>query len=217
MIWQTYSDFINSNNLENCYLLTSNVNDFGLKKSENNFIIHPELKKECEQIVLINTFKEIHKTYKSYIENQEEQIKQKFQTWIENEHIDEKYVHNLLWENYVEVIADNISNYLDKMDLDKYFEDSHLINMGGYSEINEFNWENCYDIEIEILEENAIISGILDVNAEIEGYGYNSVRDPGDEKFPNIGSAMADFKISFNFLIDEDGVHDFEITDIEDI
>lgn len=217
LIWQTYTTHILKNNLEDNYLLTQNVNDFGLKQENNTFIIHPELKKECEKIILVNSFKEIHKTYKNYIEGKEEQTKQKFITWIENENIDENYVHKILWDNYVEIVADNISNYVDRIDLEQYFEESHLISMGGYADVNEFMWGDCSDIDIEILDENAIISGILEVSAEIEAYGYNSVRDPGDEKFPSLGSADVQFKIYFNFLIDDDGVHDFEITDIEDI
>jgi len=217
LIWLTYINHISVNNLDNNYLLTQNVNDFGLKQADETFIIHPELQKECEKITLINSFKEIHKIYKNYIKEQEEQTKQKFLAWIENENIDDNYVQKILWDNYIDKISDNISNYIDKIDLDRYFEDSHLISMGGYADIDEFSWGSCSDIEIEVLEENAIISGILDVSAEIQAYGYNSTRDPGDEKFPSLGSSDADFKVYFNFLIDEDGVHDFEITDIEDV
>ncbi|MNQ83489.1 hypothetical protein D3C85_985710 [compost metagenome] len=89
--------------------------------------------------------------------------------------------------------------------------------MGGYTEVEELSWGNCTQIEVEVLEENAIISGILEISAEIYGYGYNSARDPGDEKFPFLGSNEIHFKIYFNFLIDEEDVHDFEITDIEDV
>lgn len=217
LIWLTYVKHINDNNLENSYLLTQNVNDFGVKQTDETFIIHPELQKECEKITLVNNFKEIHKIYKTYIEEQDEKTKQKFLSWIEKENIDENYVQNLLWNNYIDKISDNISNYIDKIDLDRYFEESHLISMGGYVDINGFSWNNCSDIELEILEENAIVSGILEVSGEIEAYGYNSARDPGDEKFPFLGSNNADFKVYFNFLIDEDDVHDFEITDIEEI
>eukprot|EP00388_Colpodella_angusta_P005077 GDKJ01015989.1.p1 GENE.GDKJ01015989.1~~GDKJ01015989.1.p1 ORF type:complete len:354 (+),score=42.70 GDKJ01015989.1:65-1126(+) len=217
LIWLTYTTYINENELEDCYLLTQNVNDFGHKQADETFIIHPELQKECTVIKLINNFKDIHKIYNSYLEKQQEVIKRKFTLWLEKENINKDYVHTILWNNYVDKVADNISNYIDKINLEKYFEDSHLINMGGYAEINEFYWGNCSEIEIEVLEENAIISGILEVSGEIQGYGYNSVRDPGDEKFPFIGSADAEFKVYFNFLIDEEGIHDFEITDIEDI
>lgn len=217
LIWLTYTTYINENGLENCYLLTQNVNDFGQKQGDDTFIIHPELQKECSKIILINNFKEVHKIYNSYFEQQQEENKQKFISWLKNENINEDYVHKILWDNYVDKVADNISNYIDRIDLEKYFDESYLINMGGYAEINEFSWGNCSDVEIEVLEENAIISGILEVSAEIQGYGYNSVRDPGDEKFPFIGSADAEFKVYFNFLIDEGGIHDFEITDVEDI
>ncbi|GEM50754.1 hypothetical protein EB1_05440 [Empedobacter brevis NBRC 14943 = ATCC 43319] len=217
LIWQTYITHINENRLENCYLLTQNVNDFGQKQVDETFIIHPELQKECSKIILINSFKEIHKIHNSYFEKQQEENKQKFISWLEKENINEDYVHNILWDNYIDKVADNISNYIERVDLDKYFEESHLINMGGYAEINEFHWGNCSEVEIEVLEENAIISGILEVSGEIQGYGYNSVRDPGDDKFPFIGSEDAEFKVYFNFLIDEDGIHDFEITDVHDI
>jgi len=216
LIWLTYATYINENSLKDCYLLSQNVNDFGQKQLDKTFIIHPELQKECSTIKLINSFKDIHKIYKNYIEKQQEITKKKFASWIEKENINEDYVHNILWDNYVDKIGDNISNYIDKIDLEKYFEESYLINMGGYAEISDFSWGSCSEIEIEVLEENAIISGILEVNGEIQAYGYNSAHDPGDEKFPFIGSADAEFKVYFNFLIDEDGVHDFEIIDVED-
>lgn len=217
LIWLTYINHISKNNLDDNYLLTQNVNDFGLKQADQTFIIHPELQKECEKITLTNSFKEIHKIHKKYIEVQEEQTKQKFIAWIENENINDDYVQKILWDNFIDNVSDNISNYIDKIDLDRYFEDSHLISMGGYAEIDEFYWGSCSDIEIEVLEENAIISGIIEISAEIQAHRYNSARDPGDEKFPYLGSSNADFKVYFNFLIDEDGVHDFEITDVEDV
>ncbi len=217
LIWLTYTTYINENNLKDCYFLTQNINDFGEKQENQSFEIHPELQEECSEIKLITSFRDIHRIYNSYFEEQQRIIKQEFIEWFEKENISDVYIHNILWTNYPNEVIDNITNYVDKIDLDRYFEESHLIKMGGYFEINEFSWGNCIEIEIEILEENAIISGILEVYGEIEGYGYNSVRDPGDEKFPYIGSADAEFNVYFNFLIDEDGTHDFEIIHIEDI
>lgn len=217
LIWLTYTEHINNNSLTNCYLLTQNTSDFGEKQTDETFVIHPELQKECDEIRLSISFKEIHSIYNSYFEKQQEQNRQKFISWFEKQKIDADYVQSLLWNNYVHEVTDNISSYIDKIDLEKYFEESHLISMGGYVEIDDFNWDDCSEIEFEVLEENAIISGILEVNGEIRAYGYNSVRDDGDEKFPYIGSADGNFQVYFNFLLDENGSHDFEIVDVKDL
>jgi|GEM_PF-516290 len=218
LIWKSYTDMINTEKLKNCFLLTQNVSDFALEVEKKNFILHPDLQNECENITLITNFKDVHKLYKLSQEVNQE-VAQNITLWYEKIAIDEHFVFEKIQESFDVTIVDNISNYIDRIDLDQYFGDGHLIRMGGYAEIEDYNWIDCSDIDIEPLEDGSIvISGILNINAEIEGYAYNSVRDDGDDKFPYIGSANVNFKIYFNFLLEQEiEPYDFEITHIEDI
>lgn len=74
----------------------------------------------------------------------------------------------------------------------------------------------CEAIETEIIDDRALISGIVYASCEVEIYQYNSVRDPGEERYTSVGEKDVTFKLFFNFDLELDDVcSEFEITDIE--
>ncbi|UPS92090.1 PIN domain-containing protein [Bizionia sp. M204] len=213
LIWLTYSNYVNENKLENCFLLTKNCTDFcDLKKLKNNiFELHDELKKDCDKFQIFNSFQTFNQANSEYLDKPEKEFKE----WIEQIDFSDKYVFDLLWENEGDSITDKIYNLTDRIDPDSLFEEGYLISMGGYLDIGDIEWYDCSDVEVEIVSDYAIVSGTLNVNAEIQGYSYNSVRDKGDEKFPFVGERNIEIKIFFNFTIEKEGTpENFEITDV---
>lgn len=209
LIWQTYIDHINQNGLKDCYLLTANVNDFGLKQGDGSHVIHPELQKECTNIELVIEFKEVLKKYK-------EAEKTRTLSWMDIGNISEEFVFEIISNDYQDKVRDNIVAHLDRINIDKYFSEGYLIRSGGYVDLIEETLLQCDGIEIEISNDIAIISGSMDVSGNVEAYSYNSVRDPGDDKYSSVGEMDIIFVIYFNLVLDKDGSQDFQITSIDD-
>jgi len=216
LIWLTYSDFVNEHQLENCILLTANCNDFcdlDLLK-QKKFELHPDLKKDCDNFSVYVTIKDFYKAHSVWLDKPKIEFKQ----WIDQENIDEKYVFDLLWEHEGESISSDIHSHIVRIEPYQLFEDSHLVLMGGYLDSGDIEWYECKDIEIEIVSDYAIISGVMVIYTEIQGYGYNSDRDPGDEKYPYVGEKSVELDMIFNFTLNKEGKpENFEITDIETI
>ena len=68
----------------------------------------------------------------------------------------------------------------------------------------------------EILGDTALISGVVYASCEVEILQYNAVRDPGEDRYSNVGEKNVTFKVFFNFDLKKDEIcSDFEITDVE--
>lgn len=213
LIWLTYSNFVNKNKLEDCFLLTKNCTDFcDLKKIKSNiYELHDDLKKDCDKFKIYISFQSFNQANSEYLDKPEKEFKE----WIEKIDFSDKYVFDLLWENEGDIITDKIYNLTDRIDPNNLFEEGSQISMGGYLDIGDVEWYECNDVEVEVVSDYAIVSGTLSVNAEIQGFSYNSVRDAGDEKFPFVGERNIEIQLYFNFTIEKDGTpENFEITDI---
>ncbi len=71
LIWLTYSDYANSNKLNNCHLLTANCCDFcdlNLIK-QNQVELHPDLKKDCDKFKVYLNIKEFYKTNSDWLDS----------------------------------------------------------------------------------------------------------------------------------------------------
>ena len=216
LIWLTYSEFANNNDLNDCFLLTANCTDFCDQEllKQKIFELHSDLKKDCDKFKIFTNIKDFYKSNSEWLDKPKVEFKQ----WIESQNIDESYVFDLLWEHEGDSISSEIQSHIENIEPHELFEDSHLIQMGGYIDIGEVEWYECKDIEIEIVSDYAIISGVVIVYTDIQGYGYNSVRDSGDEKFPFVGEKSIELDMNFNFTISKEGKpENFEITDIETI
>lgn len=212
LIWLTYSRFINENDLKGCFLLTNNVTDFceADKLKNKIFDLHPTLKKECDRISIFTNFKDFYQSNSSYLDKPQRELEE----WISNIDFDDKYVFTLLWDNEGNSIADKVYDLSDKINPDNLFDEGYLVSMGGYLDIGGIEWYECKDTEIEIVSDYAIVSGVLVVNAEVECYMYNSVRDKGEDKYQSIGSNEIEVELFFTFTIEKDGTpENFEITD----
>ncbi|MFM2225221.1 MAG: hypothetical protein RJA07_1423 [Bacteroidota bacterium] len=213
LIWLTYSTYVNQNNLDNCIFITENSNDFcDVDKMKNKvFELHPELLLDSDKFKLHLSIKDFYKANSDWLDKP----KLEFKTWFDSQNIDDVYVFDLLWGSKIDKVNDEITHHIDSINPRDIFEDSHLISMGGYIQVGEVIWDSCSNIESEIVGDYAIISGTLTVNTEVQGYGYNSARDPGDEKFPFVGEENIDVDLDFSFTLDINGSLDnFEILNV---
>jgi predicted nucleic acid-binding protein len=213
LIWLTYSDFANTNNLENCYFLTENCSDFcDLEKLKSGvFELHSDLKNECDKFKIFRSIKDFYKANSDWLDKPIIELKQ----WIESQNIDDEYVFDLLWKNETDKINSEIQWQLDKINLKSLFNRDDIDFEGGYIDTNEIEWYDCNNIEIEVVSDYAIVTGFLTVYAKIQAYGYNSERDQGDDKFPLIGDLDLTFEVLFSFTLEKEKAFDnFEVHEI---
>jgi hypothetical protein len=217
LIWLTYSDYANSKNLTDCFFLTQNCTDFcnpdKLKLEPKEYELHADLMKECDKFKMFISIKDFYRVNSPRLDSPE----LTFQNWIRDQNIDDKYVFDLLINSKEDrKISEGVLECVERLDPTTIFEEGHLVTMGGYMDVGEIEWHNCENTGLLIVGDFAIVSGVLQVSVEVEGYGYNSVRDSDDEKFPSIGNTTIEVDITFSFTLRKDGEPEgFEILGTE--
>ena len=213
IIWLTYSKYVNNNNLEDCFFLTENCNDFCdfAKLKEGIFELHKDLKKDCDKFTIFTKFQDFYQSNSKYFDQPERE----FEKWFQSIDLSDEYIFNLISNTRFDIITSKVFDLGNRINPDQIFEESHLITFGGYIQIVAATWQRCEDIAAEIVSDYAIISGNLIFQTIVVGYGYNTDRDHGEEKYPVVGEENVGLKISFNFTLKKDGIpNNFEITDI---
>ncbi|MGG7468660.1 PIN domain-containing protein [Chryseobacterium arthrosphaerae] len=207
LIWKTYSEYVESNDIQDCILLTNNTSDFCSKKNKSQ--VHPDLQKDSARFAVINQSFEFLKLHGSKIESPEN----KFLKYIALIEVNEEFVREMIIKNFENIIQDRIHKEIDALHpndiLSKdYFLDGQLVPFG--CEILD-----CEDIEYEVIGERALISGIVNASTEVEVWEYNSARDPGEDQYSTVAERNVIYKIHFNFdMRMEEKSSDFEMTDV---
>ncbi len=207
IIWKTYSDFVETNNTSDCVLLTNNTSDFCDKKDKSK--IHSDLTTDTNKFSVINSSYDFIKIYAKELESPDN----KFLAYMKQIDVDDNFTIEIITKNFEKNIEEEMHNRIDNMhpydliDID-YLLDGQLVSYG--CEILE-----CSDVEYEVLNDTALVSGIVYACCEVEILEYNAVRDPGEDSYRSIDEVNVTFKIHFNFDMKKDEVYsDFEITDI---
>ncbi len=208
VIWSVYFKYAKENKLLKCYFHSNNKKDF--TDSDGN--LHPELKKDYNKFNLYLTIDEFYKSNKHIIDKPLIHFKK----WLENQIIDNDYVFQLLYENENQKVVEAIKRKFELTDPSHLFDYRKFVNIfGGHVVIDEVTWNDCENIEVDIVKDYAIISGVLLLEVSLDLYNYNSARDPGEEAFPYYGSTNCDVKLYFNFLFNTDERPlNFEVTEI---
>ncbi|MEY8758956.1 PIN domain-containing protein [Chryseobacterium tongliaoense] len=207
LIWKTYYEFVETNVMSNCILLTDNTSDFCSKKDSSK--IHSELLADTNRFTVINKSFEFVKLHGPHLESPEN----KFQIYFNTIEINEEFVITILIENFKKLIESSIHKKIDTMhpsDIlsNEYIFDGQLVGHG--CEILD-----CDFIEYEVIGDRALISGTVFAAAEVEVWQYNPARDPGEDRYSTIAERDVVFRIQFNFdMRMEEAYSDFEITDI---
>lgn len=209
VIWITYSKFAKKEKLENCFLLTNNVKDFCDNNDKSK--LHSELAKDYDKFKINLTLDEFYRQNKELIEDPNYQ----FTEWLLNQDLTASKVESMLFEQVTDNVANEIDRKIENIDPSSFSDENFYIPLGGYTQIENYDWSGISDLQTDIVDDYAIITGVLDVDTEVNIYGYNSVRDKGDEKFPYLGDKYVSFQVLFNFVYDkENGISDFEVTDV---
>ncbi|AMM95764.1 hypothetical protein UP17_25335 (plasmid) [Peribacillus simplex] len=175
--WLTYSNYIEQNNLSDCYFISNNTNDFLDDKKEK---LHPDLMKDIKETANLKFFEKIEyvtqeEKIKKYIEVKQER-EQELKDWIAQNNIDKKYVLGYFDRESHTGLYNQIEQFSEDYIINEYIEvngiNTNLYNSFGLNidikEIDNFN--------IEIIAEEIIISGklILDtslINVYLDGSG----------------------------------------------
>ena len=202
LIWLTYSNYVKQNNLQECFFLTENSTDFcNIEKLKNKeYELHPDLLKECDRFNIFLSIKDFYTANSSFLDGPKNDL----QEWIESENIDDDYVFDLIIYHKEEKIRTEVSDCLGRIDPTTIFDDGEFVVMGGYLDIGEIEWYKCTDTGYQILDDCALISGILLVSVGIEAHGYNSDIYSDQEQYPFIGNTTIDVNVTFTFTLKKD-------------
>jgi hypothetical protein len=209
LIWKTYADFVETNKLEDCILLTNNTSDFCDKKDKSK--VHTELLKDSEKFTVINSSFDFIKTKSKILESPEH----KFQAYMKNLDFDNGLVLELIQQNFEKEIENRIHRKIEDLSPNDLFKpEDHWYD--GY--VSGFSVEilECSDSDYEILDDRALVSGIISISCETEAFQYNSARDKGEDTFISLGEHTLIFDVNFNFDMAENEIAtEFEITDVD--
>lgn len=208
LIWKSYADYVESNHLQDCILLTNNTNDFCLKKDKSK--IHPDLLADTNKFSVINSSFEFLKSKSAILESP----LINFQNYISQLDVNNEFVEDLIVENFENLIAKEIHSKIENLSPNDVLDSDFWYD--GYVSGGDIEILDCEDVEYEVLTDSALVSGKIYVACETECYQYNVGRDHGEETYLFLNDQTIIFEIYFNFDIKENEEYsDFEITDID--
>lgn len=208
VIWLTYANFVESNDTKDCVLLTNNTSDFCTKSVKSK--VHPDLEKDSERFLVVNSSWDFIKTYSPTLESAEHQ----FLTYIGHISFNKEYVTELLDDNFLDAIKELVHSKVDRISLSEvlpydYIVDAQFI---GY----DVSILELQSFETEVVYDKLLVSGALLVNCETEILEYNPVRDTGEDPFSVVAEKDMQFRLHFNFDFKEgETVENLEVTDVE--
>ncbi len=212
IIWITYSKFAEENKLETCILLTDNVSDFcnPEKVKDKVYEIHPELTKDSKRFKVYKSIRELVQSEKETFQL----MSLKFSAWLDNQEFNSDFFIKIFIDNYLRDINQKIDRRFDYVELHEIFYAEYYLD--GYVTLNGFDINKVEDIEINVFNEECLLSGTLIVNGEVEGYQYNPVRDRGEDTYNFYGEATTEIRVIFSFYYGKDEIpRNFEIEKVE--
>lgn len=207
LIWLHYSRESRRLDEDECYLLTGNTSDFCDKKEKSK--IHKDLISDSDKFKVYNSTHNFFREKSSEIS----EIPIRFSLYIEDLNVDSQYLSNFLEHNYFDQIWDHIIGHINEASLEDIFDDDHWEFVPtGYIETDGMDITDCIDFDLTIIKDKALITGTLGISAEVAGYSYNSVRDPGDPRHSYAGSSNIDIEVDFSLtLLSDEIIEDVEI------
>ncbi|PFR08634.1 hypothetical protein COK30_22905 [Bacillus cereus] len=207
IIWYSYQVYIKNNNLDNCYFLSNNTNEFGdenAKDIPNNepYNLHPELNTDLSIIP--------YKTTQGFLTHNDEKVKELF-----------KDIHELiLSEELSEKIEEELNNGFAEELIDKYFKEQILSEtqnfisnkqpddihddyfMAGYIDPNvSSDILNVQVAEIELYGGELTVALDIEVDADVDVYLFNQGYDDRNEKFQYYATDTIKVEESIIFII----------------
>ncbi|MEY8742773.1 PIN domain-containing protein [Bacillales bacterium AN1005] len=159
--WLTYKDYIEKNQLNDCYFISNNVTDF----FDNDKVkLHPDLIKDNVDIkpfINFNKLKESDDRIKRYIEEKERRLEE-LEEYIKRNNINEQYV-NLIIEENINEIMDICIEYVEAQK--QLTGIPNLYNDLSLSKEVEIDLRGIGKFKTEIIADEIIISASVNIRA----------------------------------------------------
>jgi len=209
IIWLSYVEFVKSHEIDCCYFITSNTEDF--YKNEK---LHPDLEKDSTVFVM-------YKNAQEFIQKSKE-VKD-----LQKVHKLEKLVEEIDYPNNPHLIMAMLEQHQYFNEIYNYCS-SYLLNHPHsiplevetfeteWLEMSSMDYKKVEYIEVETVLENIIVTGYVVVETYFEVNERNPGYEPGDEEFLHMGSDEVDLSVKFSINLNEDlEIVDLDIHDIE--
>ncbi|OTY09350.1 hypothetical protein BK732_30615 [Bacillus thuringiensis serovar navarrensis] len=218
IIWLTYAQFVEENDLKNCYFLTKNTSDFCQKSDAKKVPVplHPNLLEDTERFKMYKTVQGLFtadEKFKEFIEEtnkiqQESEMIEKMKTLIEE--INEDYIESELnsTPELKDIIDLTVSKFItNSLDIDSVYNDVHY---GGYLQPLETypNINSVKIFHIDIYNKEILVSVDVEVDYNIQIMLYNPIDDNIEE---SAGEVECKFEVPISFIVNDD----LKIKDIE--
>ena len=200
LIWKTYSEFVEKNELDNCFFLTNNVTDFC--DANNHSSVHKNLLQDTQRFT-------IYKSTSDFLAEKSELIEKpkiEFANYINELEIDADYVKRQLQDYFLDMIEEEIAiKIVTETDYSLYLQHDDDLVDGIRS--HYFDIDFCEDIKVKILNQRALISGVFYCIADFDLSKYNF-----DPECPE----QLTVSVEFNYdLLECEHCDNLEITSIE--
>jgi predicted nucleic acid-binding protein len=214
VIWLTYANYVESNDLPSCYLLSANSKDFYVKiqptKEPAERKIHEDLAADSSRF---RCFASIRDFFKIVIEPLIE-ASERLKKWLAD-NVHKEYVFELVSSTESATVENAINKTVSNWSLTRIFSDYEW-SPTGYCQLNDLNWAECTELDFDLLDDSCIVNATIALQISVEGYAYNPVHDDHDDKYSYIGEKDVDLLVSVNFILHEGGGYDsFDIEYIE--
>jgi len=191
IIWLSYVDFVNSNDLDDCFLITFNTKDYLNKEGTE---LHDDLKKDCNKFKIYLNIEDLIKNEPSLFEIYAEI---KVIKWVGDENISDEYVLKILESTLFDDVYSKVEDYVTNLEP---YEVNHVFFEAGYVEMYGADIAELKNVEKEVFGNEIIITGEIKVSCETEVYQYNPVYEKGiDEKYFDAGSETMTIRGTFSF------------------
>ncbi|MFE6800010.1 PIN domain-containing protein [Paenibacillus chitinolyticus] len=193
IIWLSYVNYAESNDIENCFLLTNNLADFCENKIQNT--LHPDLLEDSTR------FK--HYLNSADLLKNEDKIGKYVsasQDWMSTI-IDSKYVAEMFENSLIGPIKKAFESFLEKIEMDDLLSADYYDYAYLDFKVGEVDCIGVNEIESKIVKEKIVVNGIVYVITLVtlsifDDYGRGFVIDKDYSRL------SADFK----FTINENGI-----------
>lgn len=208
VIWYSYIQYIDENQISNAYFLSHNTKDFAQdhkeaqKKENNSYTLNSSLK--------AIPFKSAHKSCEDFIDSYEDDIQIIFkendidvlsQSVLDSisEYLKSQNVISNLEKKIISPAIDNavfedVGNLVPPPDIDNLYS-------SGYVDHDGFDGEIISDITIQEVASyggRLIVELILTYSKDLDVFIYNAIRDRGDDYYTSVGSIPMHYEISCN-------------------
>lgn len=200
IIWLNYAEQAKRFNQDITVLITNNKSDFYDKDTPSK--VHPELLVDC------NNFTIYPDAYHFLKEESEklDMVPLKFKLYIDQLNITNDYILRLLEKNFHQEIQSFACNELESRDPATVFKNEYYTMIDSDAvEANKIYMLKCESYEVVIVNDEAIISGVLLASSDVDAQAYNTMhRIDNDPPYIVAGSGNIDFHVCFTFIFERD-------------